>query len=94
MYDNIKILFVLLLFPVLGNTQELQREFYFPDLDINDSTSLVLIVVDPQTDELRQLGHRIIKDTSVISKIKSSYYTEYEEGSKIVNFCGHDMFFY
>lgn len=91
---NISTLTILILFPLLGSTQTLHREYYFPQLDINDSTSLVLIVVDPQTEELKKLGHRIIKDTSVISKIKSSFYTEYEEGGKIINMCGHDMFFY
>lgn len=93
MYCNIKILLIFILFPILGNTQDLQREYYFPELEITDSTSLVLIVVDPQTETLKQLGHRIIKDTNVISKIKSTFYIEYE-GDKIINMCDYDMFFY
>lgn len=75
------------------------KEYFFDDrLQINDSTSLVIIIEDAQTQMATELGHRIYADTAFIRKIKTRFYEEKEmvDGiiSEVTHFCGHDMYFY
>src|SRR5690606_38815673 len=51
------------------------RDYFFDDrLEINDSTTLVLLVRLPQTKFAQDLNHRIYTDTSFIRKIKESWF--------------------
>lgn len=76
------------------------KEFFFDNrLQINDSTSLVIIIEDAQTQMATELGHRIYDDTAFIRKIKTRFYEEKEMVNGIISggvthFCGHDMYFY
>jgi hypothetical protein len=78
---------------------EIYKKYFFDDrLQINDSTSLVIIIEDAQTQMATELGHRIYNDTAFISKIKSRFYEEKETVNGIIyeesHLCGHDMYFY
>jgi hypothetical protein len=75
------------------------KEYFFDErLQINDSTSLVIIIEDAQTQMATELGHRIYDDTAFIRKIKTRFYEEKEMVNGLIteeaHFCGHDMFFY
>lgn len=72
------------------------KEYFFNDrLKINDSTSLVLIIEDAQTQMTSDLNHRIYDDTAFIRKVKNRFYEEKAiNGDVETHFCGHDMFFY
>jgi len=91
------------LFPfILSKEDELNftyKEYFFDDkLQINESTSLVILIKEPQTQMARELGNRIYRDTSFIRKIKNQFYEVKEikngEGQELIHFCGHDMYFY
>lgn len=75
------------------------KEYFFDDkLIVNDSTALVILIQEPQTQMAKELGHRIYKDTTFIRKIKNQFYEEklVEDGKtkEVMNFCGYDMYFY
>lgn len=75
------------------------KDYFFDNkLQINDSTSLIVLIKDAQTQMARELGNRIYTDTAFIRKIKNRFYEEKEVINGIlseeVHFCGHDMYFY
>lgn len=76
---------------------ETMRRYFFDDqLTIDDSTALIVLVRDSQTQFARELNARIYTDTNFIKKLKETWYVEYKyEGQgRSGHLCGHDMFFY
>lgn len=73
------------------------RNYFFDDrLEINDSTTLVLIVHLPQTKFAQDLNHRIYTDTNFIRKIKESWFTLRDTTlhGYTSHRCDFDLYFY
>lgn len=75
---------------------QIVREYLFGDrFPINDSSSLVLMIKDPQTEFAKELNHRIYSDTNFLKRIKKEWFYEYDpEKGKLQHFCDYDLFFY
>ncbi|MFT5861135.1 MAG: hypothetical protein ACI865_003255 [Flavobacteriaceae bacterium] len=86
----------LLLLLSCTSSGQLTRNYFFDEkLEISDSSALVLIVRNPQTQFAAELNHRIYQDTSFIREIKENWFFEYdEEEGYSQHRCGYDLFFY
>jgi hypothetical protein len=92
-----RILSILLLAFILSNVhcQTIKEYFFKENLPLNDSSGLILIIREPQTEFAKNLNHRIYRDTNFIKIVNESWFQEVKKDEeKVVHFCGFDMFFY
>lgn len=91
-----KLLLFLILSVQLGNAQDsIVRDYFFDqNLTVDSTTSLVLLVRNPQTEFAKNLGHRIYTDSNQINELKRTFYKNIENGVYSVHKCGYDLFFY
>jgi hypothetical protein len=86
---------IFILFTKLCYGQKVREYLFDGNLPINDSTSLVLIFEEAQTEFAKELNHRIYSDTNFIKKIKNEWFYEYDlEQGRLKHFCDYDMYFY
>ncbi len=88
---------ILLIFISIDSIGQIERNNFFDErLTINDSTSLIVLIQEPQTQFARELNARIYSDTNFIRQLKESWYVEVEKTGigRTYHKCGHDMYFY
>lgn len=88
---------ILFLLSAVSSIGQISRVYFFDEnLPINDSTSLLVIAENPQTQFAKNLNARIYSDTNFLKKIKESWYVEESNAGKGRTYhrCGHDLYFY
>lgn len=92
----LKILIASFLFFSFGLSAQKVTEtiYFFKNLEIKDSTQLLLVTHRAQTNTAHLLGNRLYSDTSYIRKLKENSYKEIIDGEYEAHFCGYDMYFY
>jgi hypothetical protein len=93
MKSTVSIVLLFLSIHCIGQTR---RDYFFDELTIDDSTSLVLIIQEPQTQFARELKNRIYKDTTFLRELKENWFTERTDSGigSTTHRCGHDLYFY
>jgi hypothetical protein len=88
--------FFLFFFIQLTLQAQPKRAYFFDEqLPISQTTSLVVLTKEPQSDLAKRIQNRIYRDTTLIRSLKENWYEEYDslEG-KVVHFCDFDLYFY
>jgi len=91
-----KLLLFFILSVQLGNAQDsIVRDYFFDqNLTVDSTTSLVLLVRNPQTEFAKNLGNRIYRDSNQIEELKRTFYKNIVNGRSSAHRCGYDLFFY
>lgn len=88
---------IVLIFISIHTIGQIERTYFFDErLTINDSTSLIVIIREPQTQFAKELNARIYTDTNFMKQLKESWSVEVEGNGagRMYHRCGHDMYFY
>lgn len=77
------------------NSQDVRKHFIEFPIPLNDSTHLITIIDNPQTETARSLGNRMFSDTILLKQINEKWFKDLsKEESEVITFCLPDVHFY